>query len=126
MMPGGIRQFVFLSAPAFCRVSRRSGCSSVSLQQIKQACLSRSPAECVNTFDAHEDKVWALALRDPSGRTFASGGGDGSLVVWEDCTAEDAAEAAEAAEEAVMKEQDLANALKVPCCAAAISALWEG
>jgi hypothetical protein len=71
------------------------------------------PAECANTFDAHDDKVWALALSGPSGDLLASGGGDGAIALWEDCTAADADEAALLAEEAVLKDQDLANALKV-------------
>lgn len=72
-----------------------------------------APAECVNTFDAHDDKVWALALSGPSGDLLASGGGDGAVAVWEDCTAADAHEAAEAEEEAELKQQDLRNALQV-------------
>lgn len=76
-----------------------------------------SLVECTNTFDAHDDKVWALALSGPSGNLFASGGGDGAIALWEDCTTVDADEAAAAAEQAVLKEQDLANALKVlPDC----------
>lgn len=70
-------------------------------------------AECINTFDAHEDKVWAMALGSPSGSVFASGGGDGAIALWEDCTTGDADEAAALAEHAVLKDQDLANALKV-------------
>jgi hypothetical protein len=58
--------------------------------------------------------VWALALSGPSGNLFASGGGDGAIALWEDCTTVDADEAAAAAVQAVLKEQDLANALKVP------------
>ena len=78
------------------------------------ACLPACPpVECANTFDAHDDKVWALALSGPSGDLLASGGGDGAIALWEDCTAADADEAALLAEEAVLKDQDLANALKV-------------
>ncbi len=69
--------------------------------------------ECVNTFDAHDDKVWALTLSGASGDLLASGGGDGAIAVWEDCTAADADEAAAEAEAAVLKQQDLANALRV-------------
>ena len=57
--------------------------------------------------------MWALALSGPSGDLLASGGGDGAIALWEDCTAADADEAALLAEEAVLKDQDLANALKV-------------
>lgn len=71
------------------------------------------PAECINTFDAHDDKVWAMALSGASGDLVASGGGDGAIAVWEDCTAADADEAAAAAAAVALKEQDLANALQV-------------
>ena len=67
----------------------------------------------MNTFDAHDDKVWALASSGPSGHLLASGGGDGAVAVWEDCTTADADEAAAEAAEVVLKQQDLANALKV-------------
>ncbi|PRW60889.1 transducin beta 3 isoform A [Chlorella sorokiniana] len=69
-------------------------------------------SECVNTFDAHDDKVWALTLAGSSGDLLASGGGDGAIAVWEDCTAADADEAAAEAEAVVLKQQDLANALR--------------
>lgn len=72
-----------------------------------------APAECINTFDAHDDKVWAMALSGASGDLVASGGGDGAIAVWEDCTAADADEAAAAAAAVALKEQDLANALQV-------------
>ena len=64
--------------------------------------------------------MWALALGGRGGGAgggggtlFASGGGDGALAVWEDCTAADAHGAAEEAEATVLQEQDLANALRV-------------
>lgn len=57
--------------------------------------------------------MWALALSGASGDLLASGGGDGAIAVWEDCTAADADEAAAEAEAAVLKQQDLANALRV-------------
>ena len=66
--------------------------------------------ECVNTFDAHEDKVWALAVSDLEGCYAVSGGGDGSLVLWEDATREDASKALQSAEATLLQEQDLANA----------------
>ncbi|PSC70582.1 transducin beta 3 isoform B [Micractinium conductrix] len=70
-------------------------------------------SECVNTFDAHEDKVWALALDGRNADVLASGGGDGAVAIWEDCTSADADEAAAATAVAVLKEQDLANALQM-------------
>lgn len=77
------------------------------------ALLSTLCAECINTFDAHDDKVWALALSGASGDLLASGGGDGAIAVWEDCTAADADEAAAEEAAAVLRQQDLANALRV-------------
>lgn len=71
------------------------------------------PTECINTFDAHDDKAWALAPSGPSGALLATGGGDGAVAIWEDCTAADADEAAAEAAEQVLKQQELANALKV-------------
>jgi len=45
-------------------------------------------SECVNTFDAHEGKVWAL---EPSKeqKHFFSGGSDAVIKVWEDRTLEE-------------------------------------
>jgi hypothetical protein len=84
-----------------------------SAPALSRLACRRPPAECVNTFDAHDDKVWALALGGRSGAVFASGGGDGAVALWEDCTSADADEEAAAAEAAVLKEQELANALRV-------------
>ena len=69
-------------------------------------------SECVNTFDAHEDKVWALALGGRSGgEVAASGGADGSIIIWEDCTEADASEAARDHESVLLREQQLSNAM---------------
>ena len=68
-------------------------------------------SECINTFDAHEDKVWAMALGGPSGDVVASGGGDGGLVIWEDCTIADAQDAARDQEVTLLREQQLSNAM---------------
>jgi U3 small nucleolar RNA-associated protein 13 len=83
-------------------------------------------SECISTFDGHDDKVWALAPLMTTGaadscdnnnttksdaRLIASGGGDGSIVLWEDCTSEDALVAAKEREAAILGEQALANAL---------------
>lgn len=77
------------------------------------ALVPRDLAECINTFDAHDDKAWALSPSGPSGALLATGGGDGAVAVWEDCTAADAAEAAAEAAAQVLQQQELANALKV-------------
>ena len=73
--------------------------------------------------------MWALTLSDASGDLLASGGGDGAIAVWEDCTAADADEAAAEAEAAVLKQQDLANALRVSGGTDELGAgcrCWEG
>ena len=68
-------------------------------------------AESIATFDAHEDKVWALALQDSLANMVASGGADGSVAIWKDCTDLDRIAAAQEAEDIALKEQDLDNAM---------------
>lgn len=68
-------------------------------------------AEAIATFDAHEDKVWALALGDDQGDIAASGGSDGSIAIWKDCTKADKAIAAKEAEAIAIQEQELENAV---------------
>ena len=68
-------------------------------------------AECVSTFDAHDDKVWALALGDESGDVAASGGSDGSIAIWKDCTELDKLNAVKEAEDMAVQEQELENAV---------------
>jgi U3 small nucleolar RNA-associated protein 13 len=88
--------------------------------------------ECVNTFDAHTDKVWALAVRAPEDQAVGgdaggaggagvdgaaaevemmTGGGDSVLNVWRDVTSEEAHEEVAAAEAAMLKQQALFNAM---------------
>jgi U3 small nucleolar RNA-associated protein 13 len=75
--------------------------------------------ECLRTWDAHDGKAWALAAAPPpppgahgNALALATGGADGGLALWEDCTGADAAEAAAARADAVAQEQRLADALK--------------
>jgi len=42
--------------------------------------------ECVVSYDKHNDKVWCLELNE-DGR-LATGGSDGQIIFWSDCTAE--------------------------------------
>lgn len=70
--------------------------------------------ECLNTFDGHEDKVWALTVGGTQEGLVATGGGDARVQVWEDCTLQDKAEAAEEEEVTLLKQQRLSNALQVP------------
>ena len=70
--------------------------------------------------------MWALALDGRNADVLASGGGDGAVAIWEDCTSADADEAAAATAVAVLKEQDLANALQVGAGPAVLAALrWR-
>ena len=69
--------------------------------------------ECLNTFDGHEDKVWAMAVGGPQEGLVATGGGDARVQIWEDCTLQDKAEAAEEEEVTLLKQQRLSNALQV-------------
>jgi U3 small nucleolar RNA-associated protein 13 len=66
--------------------------------------------ECVNTFDHHEDKIWALAVNSETEKV-ATGGGDSVVNMWTDCTIDDEEEAIRQEEEEALKDQDLSNAL---------------
>ncbi|KAK6936527.1 WD40 repeat [Dillenia turbinata] len=66
--------------------------------------------ECIATYDQHEDKVWALAIGKKT-EMLATGGGDAVVNLWHDCTASDKEEAFHKEEEAVIKGQELENAL---------------
>lgn len=81
--------------------------------------------EAACTLDNHEDRVWALAVRNPAPTTtaasstkkrlprmFVSGGGDATISFWRDTTASTVAAAAEAAKERVEQEQQLANHMR--------------
>lgn len=69
--------------------------------------------ECLNTFDGHEDKVWAMTVGGVQEGLVATGGGDARVQIWEDCTLQDKAEAAEEEEVTLLKQQRLSNALQV-------------
>ncbi|KAL3146439.1 hypothetical protein ABBQ32_003118 [Trebouxia sp. C0010 RCD-2024] len=68
--------------------------------------------ECLNTFDGHEDKVWAMTVGGFQEGLVATGGGDARVQIWEDCTLQDKAEAAEEEEATLLKQQRLSNALQ--------------
>lgn len=70
-------------------------------------------AECVATLDEHEDRVWALATGGESESLLATGSADGRIVLWRDCTASEAAEAAEEDAALQLRSQELDNALRV-------------
>jgi U3 small nucleolar RNA-associated protein 13 len=54
---------------------------------------SLATGECQGTIEAHDDKIWALDVGGDDGEFLISGGGDGSLVLWADCTQVDAEQA---------------------------------
>lgn len=66
--------------------------------------------ECVTTYDQHEDKIWALAVGKKTER-IATGGGDAVINLWNDSTIADKEEAFQKEEEAVLRGQDLENAV---------------
>ena len=72
-------------------------------------------AQCVGTFDGHDEKVWALAVR--RGRDggldtqSVTGSADSVLCVWRDVTAEEAEASIEASEARLLKQQELFNAM---------------
>ena len=70
-------------------------------------------SECLGTFDEHEAKVWALHVGGASDSLLVTGGADARVNMWRDCTAEDEASAAAERAEAVLRGQELANALQV-------------
>lgn len=70
-------------------------------------------SECINTFDEHEDRIWSVKFAGESESKMVTGGSDSVMTIWDDSTVDDEeGEAAQMAEE-TLKEQKLANALKV-------------
>jgi U3 small nucleolar RNA-associated protein 13 len=66
--------------------------------------------ECENTFDEHENRVWALAVSPDGG--FVSGGSDGKIVMWTDVTEAEERVRVEALEHTLLAEQQLNNDMK--------------
>jgi len=132
-----LRTFEGHDASALCVRFLRRGLQLVSSGADGLVKLwSVKDAECINTFDAHTDKIWALAVRpgefnEPleasvalaaiasgSGTTvafdereIASGGGDSVLNIWRDVTSQTAQSEVAAAEEAIQKQQSLLGAM---------------
>lgn len=72
--------------------------------------------ECAVTLDAHEDKIWALAVRgatETEPLQVVSGAADSTITVWDDATAAVEAERAAAVKEAVEKEQEFTNLVRL-------------
>lgn len=66
--------------------------------------------DCENTFDVHEDKVWALTAI--SEKHFLSGGSDARLILWMDETSDVEKDRLLAAENDLLTEQQLANDIR--------------
>ncbi|KAH9784086.1 WD REPEATS REGION domain-containing protein [Citrus sinensis] len=66
--------------------------------------------ECIATYDKHEDKIWALAVGKKT-EMFATGGSDALVNLWHDSTASEREEAFRKEEEAVLRGQELENAV---------------
>ncbi len=58
-------------------------------------------------------QIWALTAGGPHEAMLATGGGDASVVVWEDTTVADAKEQAEEEGLLAQREQELENAIVV-------------
>ena len=90
--------------------------------------------ECANTFDAHTEKVWALAVRpaglggvtaDRDEPEIVSGGSDSVLNVWHDVTSTEAASEMLETEAALLKQQRLYGAMALRDYAGAITLALE-
>lgn len=70
-------------------------------------------AECINTFDEHEDRIWTLKTSGADEGRMITGGSDSILTVWKNTTIEDEEIEASKLVEETVKEQELSNALEV-------------
>lgn len=57
-------------------------------------------AECINTLDNHEDRIWALC-QSVDEQWMYSGGSDSLVVVWKDVTQEEKEEAIKEVQERI-------------------------
>ena len=67
---------------------------------------SVATGEEIRTAEAHDDKVWTLDVAAGSEAALLTGGADGAVALWADCTAVDQARNA-AATEAQLKHQQV-------------------
>ncbi len=67
--------------------------------------------ECVDTYEAHSDKVWALELADSESRML-TGGADSTLIVWEDATVSHQLEDNKMRQDKLVKKQRLINCFR--------------
>ncbi|KAK1326881.1 Guanine nucleotide-binding protein subunit beta-like protein B [Acorus calamus] len=80
--------------------------------------------ECIATYDQHEDKIWALTVGKKT-EMLATGGSDAMVNLWHDCTAAEKEEAFLKEEEAILKCQELENAVSDVDYARAIQLAFE-
>ncbi|PKA58862.1 Dynein assembly factor with WDR repeat domains 1 [Apostasia shenzhenica] len=80
--------------------------------------------ECIATYDQHDDRIWALAVAKNS-EVLATGGEDAIINLWYDSTASDKEETFRREEEAVLRGQELENAISDADYAKAIQLAFE-
>ena len=68
-------------------------------------------SECAATMDAHQSKVWALAVKGDDS-ALVSGAGDATLIVWRDVTKEEREAEIKKKEKQLLEEQQLANLMR--------------
>ncbi|KAK8950212.1 hypothetical protein KSP40_PGU005919 [Platanthera guangdongensis] len=66
--------------------------------------------ECIATYDQHDEKIWALAIGRKS-EMLASGGEDAVINLWHDSTAVDKEEIFQKEADAILRGQELENAV---------------
>ncbi|PKU82710.1 transducin beta-like protein 3 isoform X1 [Dendrobium catenatum] len=80
--------------------------------------------ECIATYDQHDERIWALAIGRKS-EMFATGGEDAVINLWFDSTAADKEENFRMEEEAILRGQELENAISDADYAKAIQLAFE-
>ena len=67
--------------------------------------------DCLNKYDEHTDKIWALCTNSFENK-FLTGGADSKLILWKNITNEIHEQEMEKREDILLKEQELMNCLK--------------
>jgi U3 small nucleolar RNA-associated protein 13 len=67
--------------------------------------------ECLNTYDEHSDKIWALCANSDESK-YLTGSADAKIILWKNITGEIHEQEMEKREEILLKEQELMNCLK--------------
>jgi U3 small nucleolar RNA-associated protein 13 len=76
---------------------------------------SVATGESVSTAEAHDDKVWALDVGGTDDAALLTGGADGSMALWADCSELDRERALVVSEEH-LRQQQVPRFLSVPVC----------